>query len=540
MYCRVRDWLGATQGKYFAAVCMFQRLLHHPELAFDRAEAGATAATAKSTSSSSPVPDDDEGEDEPDDDDEELTMAAIDSATYQRLREAFNEIPNDKDPDPATDGLWPEGGLEAARQNYDFPSAKFEIAVKIIENHLKYNDKVLVFSTWIGPIEKLKSFIDERLSAISPKTATAHGQTNRDKVFSAFRNGEIDVLLMTIQSGANGLNLQNASAVILLDIPWNPSKMSQAICRAYRVGQQKPVHAYRLVSRGTVEEKICLLALTKQWVTNHVVDNTTDVATRFAQRYGLPFSEVIDVSQINSAPTAQEDVCTAALHSKIPVLDCIKGLAIVCVTYSDFFEPALQLSRAEKEEVLQSGIYERNGVSYGQPRMLPLSVIDEEDAEVVEDKNTVKISGAARPEQQQQQPQPTQPPPVSTGDPEDKYAFYLEDPEDPVPPAKKIPKPDQFTLPPTGLAKLPSSLSPPPPASQPQRLNPAPARAKQGPIVVQRAVPKIATYDNTAVIRVYTQQELDKLDAMFAYDLVRMQAEEAKSELLRDGPVCLK
>merc|ERR1740133_950523 len=67
---------------------------------------------------------------------------------------------------------------------------------------------------------------------------------------------ELFIFLMTTRSGGLGINLQTADTVILYDSDWNPQPDLQAMARVHRIGQSKVVHVYRMVTRGTIEEKI--------------------------------------------------------------------------------------------------------------------------------------------------------------------------------------------------------------------------------------------------------------------------------------------
>lgn len=79
----------------------------------------------------------------------------------------------------------------------------------------------------------------------------------RHNVVTRFNNDpSIDVLLLTTQVGGLGLNLTGADTVIFVEHDWNPMKDLQAMDRAHRIGQRKVVNVYRLITRGTLEEKI--------------------------------------------------------------------------------------------------------------------------------------------------------------------------------------------------------------------------------------------------------------------------------------------
>ena len=81
----------------------------------------------------------------------------------------------------------------------------------------------------------------------------------RDAMVAAFQAGEVPVFLLSLKAGGTGLNLTRADHVIHLDRWWNPAVEDQATDRAYRIGQDKPVQVHRMVTRGTIEERIAEL-----------------------------------------------------------------------------------------------------------------------------------------------------------------------------------------------------------------------------------------------------------------------------------------
>ena len=81
--------------------------------------------------------------------------------------------------------------------------------------------------------------------------------TKRHGIVQKFnQDPSIDVLLLTTHVGGLGLNLTGADTVIFVEHDWNPMKDLQAMDRAHRIGQKKVVNVYRLITRGTLEEKI--------------------------------------------------------------------------------------------------------------------------------------------------------------------------------------------------------------------------------------------------------------------------------------------
>ena len=89
---------------------------------------------------------------------------------------------------------------------------------------------------------------------------------------NAFNAGKKDCFLISLKAGGTGLNLTGADTVILCDLWWNPSVEMQAIGRSHRIGQTKQVDVYRLVTLGTIEEKIQQLQESKKELVNTVLE----------------------------------------------------------------------------------------------------------------------------------------------------------------------------------------------------------------------------------------------------------------------------
>ena len=92
----------------------------------------------------------------------------------------------------------------------------------------------------------------------------------------AFREGEAPVFLISLKAGGFGLTLTEADYVFILDPWWNPAAESQAIDRAHRIGQDKPVNVYRLVASDTIEEKVVELQQRKRDLFDSVVGTGSD------------------------------------------------------------------------------------------------------------------------------------------------------------------------------------------------------------------------------------------------------------------------
>ncbi|WP_426751190.1 SNF2-related protein [Myxococcus sp. Y35] len=133
-------------------------------------------------------------------------------------------------------------------------SSKVETLVDALETAVSEGHKALVFSQWTS----LLDLIEPRLKAAGIGYGRLDGATaNRGEVTQRFQSAEGEpVLLMSLKAGGTGLNLTAADHVFLLDPWWNPAAEAQAADRAHRIGQERTVMVYRLVSQGTVEERI--------------------------------------------------------------------------------------------------------------------------------------------------------------------------------------------------------------------------------------------------------------------------------------------
>ena len=123
--------------------------------------------------------------------------------------------------------------------------------------------RVLVFSQFV----KMLTNIREQLDEMGIEYCYLDGQTRaRGAEVARFQAGGIPVFLISLKAGGTGLNLTAADTVIHFDPWWNPAVEEQATDRAHRIGQKKTVTSYKLITRGTVEEKILNLQSKKRAV----------------------------------------------------------------------------------------------------------------------------------------------------------------------------------------------------------------------------------------------------------------------------------
>ena len=136
-------------------------------------------------------------------------------------------------------------------------SSKVQALLEALGTAVEDGHKALVFSQWTSMLDLIEPALKEAGIGFIRLDG---GTSNRGAVAASFQdpNGP-PVMLISLKAGATGLNLTAADHVFLVDPWWNPSVEAQAADRAHRIGQQRPVMVYRLVSRGTVEEKILTL-----------------------------------------------------------------------------------------------------------------------------------------------------------------------------------------------------------------------------------------------------------------------------------------
>jgi len=137
-------------------------------------------------------------------------------------------------------------------------SSKLELFGEVLEELLDNRHKALVFSQFVDHLSIIRAHLDGK--GISYQYLD--GQTpaaERKKRVEAFQEGVGDVFLISLKAGGVGLNLTAADYVIHMDPWWNPAVEDQASDRAHRIGQQRPVTVYRLVTKGTIEEQIVSL-----------------------------------------------------------------------------------------------------------------------------------------------------------------------------------------------------------------------------------------------------------------------------------------
>ncbi|MFO8156296.1 MAG: DEAD/DEAH box helicase, partial [Thiohalospira sp.] len=143
--------------------------------------------------------------------------------------------------------------LPAATEGRDAPSAKLNMLMELLPEMIEEGQRILLFSQFTSML----GLIEQELKGRGIRYTKLTGQTRkRDEAIERFRSGEASLFLISLKAGGVGLNLTEADTVIHYDPWWNPAVEEQATDRVHRIGQDKPVFVYKLVTEGTVEEKI--------------------------------------------------------------------------------------------------------------------------------------------------------------------------------------------------------------------------------------------------------------------------------------------
>ncbi|XP_018530642.1 helicase ARIP4 isoform X3 [Lates calcarifer] len=219
-------------------------------------------------------------------------------------------------------------------------SAKMVMLFHLIEESVRKGDKLLVFSQSLSTLTVIEDFLAKRPIPPSPNMSgrdrpnqtwvrnlnyyRLDGSTTaseRERLINQFNdpsNTSAWVFLLSTRAGCLGVNLIGANRVVVFDASWNPCHDAQAVCRVYRYGQRKPCHIYRLVCDFTLEKKIYDRQISKQGMSDRVVDDLNPVLT-FTRREVeslLHFvEEEPDPSQVQLQPQeSMESVLRKALH----------------------------------------------------------------------------------------------------------------------------------------------------------------------------------------------------------------------------------
>lgn len=203
-----------------------------------------------------------------------------------------------------------------------------ELEIQLQELLEDSGTKVVIFSQWIRMIELVITMINAR----DWKYVWLHGGVpgnKRGELISRFKEDSDCRIFLSTEAGGLGLNLQNASTVINLDLPWNPAVLEQRICRVHRIGQKRRVRVINFITEGSIEQGMLSLLKFKRSMFSGILDNGENEVfigtSRFNQfiktvetaTEGIPkieekvsragFEEAIEDEQTSHEEVAEED-----------------------------------------------------------------------------------------------------------------------------------------------------------------------------------------------------------------------------------------
>jgi len=154
-------------------------------------------------------------------------------------------------------------------QEKESASAKLEVLLEQIREVVSEGHKALVFSQFTSLLSIVRDSLDAE--GICYEYLDGRTRKRKEKVDRFQTDTACPLFLISLKAGGSGLNLTAADYVFILDPWWNPAVEAQAIDRTHRIGQKRPVFAYRIIARDTVEEKVLKLQESKRSLANAII-----------------------------------------------------------------------------------------------------------------------------------------------------------------------------------------------------------------------------------------------------------------------------
>ncbi len=150
-------------------------------------------------------------------------------------------------------------------------SCKYEQFQELLDEILSEEHKVVIFSQFVEVLNYLKNHLDNNKIKYSYFDGSTEIKKRQKQIDDFQKRHDLKVIMISLKSGGFGINLTAADYVIIFDPWWNPAVETQAIDRTHRIGQTKKVFAYKLIVKGTVEEKILELQKKKKKLADEII-----------------------------------------------------------------------------------------------------------------------------------------------------------------------------------------------------------------------------------------------------------------------------
>jgi SNF2 family DNA or RNA helicase len=157
-------------------------------------------------------------------------------------------------------------------------SGKLSVLADKMEETIANNHKVVIFSQFVGLLKRVRACLEKRFPELVINELTGNTKNRSEPVQKFQRAKKPTVILVSLKAGGTGITLHNADYLFLMDPWWNPAVEEQAIDRVHRIGQKKTVMVFRMISEGTIEEKIQELKSHKKELFNKLVGKIPDVS----------------------------------------------------------------------------------------------------------------------------------------------------------------------------------------------------------------------------------------------------------------------
>jgi SNF2 family DNA or RNA helicase len=177
-----------------------------------------------------------------------------------------------------------------AKENAEMgDSAKYDMLLELLQTLIESGHKTVIFSQYTKMLQIMREDFEQRGIRFSYLDGSVKNRLEIVKQFN--EDKEIPVFLVSLKAGGTGLNLVGADTVVHYDMWWNPAVENQATDRVYRMGQQQNVSVYKLVTLGTIEEKIVEMQRRKMGIVKKVVSSDDEVMSK------LTWEDVLELLQ---------------------------------------------------------------------------------------------------------------------------------------------------------------------------------------------------------------------------------------------------
>ncbi|CAN8241100.1 unnamed protein product [Cochlearia groenlandica] len=272
---------------------------------------------------------------------------------------------------------------EHAHQNPDYGnperSGKMKVVAEVLKVWKQQGHRVLLFSQTQQMLDILESFLVaneysyRRMDGLTPvkqRMALIDEFNNSDDVF---------VFILTTKVGGLGTNLTGANRVIIFDPDWNPSNDMQARERAWRIGQKKDVTVYRLITRGTIEEKVYHRQIYKHFLTNRILKNPQQ--RRFFKARDMKDLFILNDDGDSNASTETSNIFSQ-LAEEINIVGAQTEKQAESASEHDIQDPAEDISHGEaldEETNILKSLFDAHGIHSAVNHDAIMNTNDEEE-----------------------------------------------------------------------------------------------------------------------------------------------------------------